>query len=60
MIEPTETESKETLDGFIEAMIDIAETAKTDPEQLANAPITAPVSRPNETAAAKDLNIASI
>ncbi len=58
MIEPTETESKETLDAFIAAMIEIAEQAETDPEQLKAAPVTTPVSRPNETAAAKNLNIA--
>ena len=60
MIEPTETESKETLDAFIEAMIEIAEQARTKPEALKNAPITTPVSRPNETAAAKNPNIASL
>jgi glycine dehydrogenase subunit 2 len=58
MIEPTETESKETLDAFITAMIEIAELARTDPEALKAAPITTPVSRPNETAAAKNLNVA--
>lgn len=60
MIEPTETESKETLDAFIEAMIEIAQLAESDPDQLKAAPITAPVSRPDETAAAKNLNIASL
>jgi len=58
MIEPTETESKETLDAFIEAMIDIAGLAVTDPEALTSAPTTTCVSRPNETAAAKNLDIA--
>ncbi|MFA5424100.1 MAG: aminomethyl-transferring glycine dehydrogenase subunit GcvPB [Phycisphaerae bacterium] len=57
MIEPTETESKETLDEFIEAMIEIAKLAKTDPEKLKEAPVTTPVSRPDETAAAKNLDI---
>ena len=60
MVEPTETESKETLDAFIAAMIEIAELAGKDPEQLKAAPVTTPVSRPNETAAAKNLNIASL
>jgi len=60
MIEPTETESKETLDAFIEAMIEIAEEAITEPDTLKNAPITTPVSRPNETVAAKNPNIASL
>jgi glycine dehydrogenase subunit 2 len=53
MIEPTESESKETLDEFIEAMIDIAETAKTNPENILNAPLNTAVSRPDETLAAR-------
>jgi len=60
MIEPTETESKETLDAFIAAMIDIAERAKTDPESLRQAPISTPVSRLDETTAARKPNIACI
>ncbi len=60
MIEPTETESKETLDAFIDAMIEIAELAESEPEKLKTAPIKAPVSRPDETAAARNLNIASL
>ena len=60
MIEPTESESKETLDGFIDAMIDIAEQAGSDPARLKTAPATAPVCRPNETAAARNLNIACL
>jgi glycine dehydrogenase subunit 2 len=58
MIEPTETESKETLDSFVDAMIEIAEQAENEPEKLKTAPATAVVCRPNETAAAKNLNIA--
>ncbi len=57
MIEPTETESKETLDAFLDAMIEIAGLAENDPEKLKAAPITTPVSRPDEVAAAKNLNI---
>ncbi len=60
MIEPTETESKETLDAFIAAMIEIAELAEKDPEAPQSGPLTTPVSRPNETAAAKNLDIASL
>jgi len=60
MIEPTETESKETLDGFIDAMIEIAEQAGSDPDKLRTAPTTAPVCRPNETVAAKNLDIACL
>jgi glycine dehydrogenase subunit 2 len=58
MIEPTESESKETLDGFIGAMIEIADLAAADPEVLKAAPVNAPVCRPDETTAAKNLNIA--
>ncbi len=58
MIEPTETESKETLDEFIAVMIEIAKLAKTNPDELKKAPVTTPVSRPDETAAAKNLDIA--
>jgi glycine dehydrogenase subunit 2 len=57
MIEPTETESKETLDAFIDAMIEIAGLAENDPEKLKAAPTTTPVSRPDEVAAAKNPNI---
>jgi len=60
MIEPTETESKETLDAFIDAMIELAQLAETAPEQLKAAPTTTPVSRPDEVAAAKNLNIACL
>jgi len=58
MIEPTETESKETLDSFIDAMIEIAEQAENEPEKLKTTPTTAVVCRPNEAVAAKNLNIA--
>lgn len=58
MIEPTETESKETLDLFIEAMIEIADLAIRDPKQLKEAPRTTPVCRPDETLAARNLDIA--
>jgi glycine dehydrogenase subunit 2 len=53
MIEPTETESKETLDEFIDAMIQIAEEAQTDPEHVRNAPHTTFISRPDEAKAAR-------
>ena len=53
MIEPTETESKETLDGFIEIMKHIAEEALTDPESMKTAPHTTPVRRLDETTAAR-------
>ena len=53
MIEPTETESKETLDKFIDAMIKISELAKENPDKLHNAPITTPVQRLDEVKAAR-------
>ena len=53
MIEPTETESKETLDGFIEIMRHIADEAISDPESLKTAPHTTPVRRLDETTAAR-------
>ncbi|HPP32128.1 MAG TPA: aminomethyl-transferring glycine dehydrogenase subunit GcvPB, partial [Soehngenia sp.] len=55
MIEPTETESKETLDEFIEAMIKIAKEAKENPELLKTAPHNTVVRRPNEVKAARDI-----
>ena len=58
MIEPTETESKETIDGFIEAMIDIAKQAETDPDSFKDLPKTTPVGRLDETKAAKLLDLA--
>ncbi|HIQ84743.1 MAG TPA: aminomethyl-transferring glycine dehydrogenase subunit GcvPB [Candidatus Cryptobacteroides excrementigallinarum] len=53
MIEPTETESPETLDAFIEVMRKIAEEAKTNPGLLHSAPVTVPIGRPDETKAAR-------
>jgi glycine dehydrogenase subunit 2 len=55
MIEPTETESKETLDAFADALIRIAEEAHTEPETLKNAPHNTPVGRLDEVKAAKEL-----
>jgi glycine dehydrogenase subunit 2 len=55
LIEPTETETKETLDEFIEAMKQVAEEAHTNPDLLHNAPVNAPVRRVDEVKAAKDL-----
>ena len=54
MIEPTETESKETLDAFIEVMEKIAREAKETPELVKGAPHNTPVSRPDETMAARE------
>jgi glycine dehydrogenase subunit 2 len=55
MIEPTETESKETLDGFVEAMKQIAREAKENPEILHEAPHATPFGRLDEVQAAKQL-----
>ncbi|MBQ4007270.1 MAG: aminomethyl-transferring glycine dehydrogenase subunit GcvPB, partial [Muribaculaceae bacterium] len=52
MIEPTENESKETLDGFIEVMKTIAREAKEDPEMVKSAPHNTPVRRLDDTQAA--------
>jgi glycine dehydrogenase subunit 2 len=53
MIEPTETESVETLDRFVEVMHDIASRAESDPESIKRAPVTTPVGRLDEAAAAR-------
>ncbi|MDY0234906.1 MAG: aminomethyl-transferring glycine dehydrogenase subunit GcvPB [Gudongella sp.] len=57
MIEPTETESKETLDEFIEAMIQIAKEAESDPQLVKSAPHNTLVRRPDEVKAARDINV---
>ena len=53
MIEPTETESKETLDEFVEAMLAIAREARETPEALHDAPTRTPVGRLDEARAAR-------
>jgi glycine dehydrogenase subunit 2 len=55
MIEPTETETKETLDRFVDTLLQIADEAKNNPEILHNAPTKAPFGRFDEVKAAKDL-----
>lgn len=55
LIEPTETETKAALDEFVEAMEQIAEEARRNPELLRKAPHTAPVRRLDETRAAREL-----
>jgi glycine dehydrogenase subunit 2 len=55
MIEPTETESRETLDAFCDALINIAREAREQPELLHDAPHNTPVRRCDELKAAKDL-----
>ena len=57
MIEPTETESRESLDGFIAAMRQIADEAKADPDMLHQAPVTTPVRRLDEARASRELDV---
>jgi glycine dehydrogenase subunit 2 len=57
LIEPTETESIETLDAFADALIAIAREAETDPETVKTAPHTAPVRRLDEAGAARNPNL---
>ncbi len=57
MVEPTETESKETLDAFAEAMTEIARLAREDPQQLRDAPKNTPVSRLDITAAERRMDL---
>jgi glycine dehydrogenase subunit 2 len=53
MVEPTETETRETLDGFAEALAEILREAAEDPEIATGAPYTTPVRRLDEVGAAK-------
>jgi len=53
MIEPTETESKETMDAFIAVMLEAAQLAGSDPDALHEAPVNTPVGRLDETRAAR-------
>ncbi|MCK4993775.1 MAG: aminomethyl-transferring glycine dehydrogenase subunit GcvPB [Candidatus Omnitrophica bacterium] len=57
MIEPTETESKETLDWFVEKMIEAAKLAVRDPQKIKAAPVNMPVKRLDETKAARMLKL---
>jgi glycine dehydrogenase subunit 2 len=53
LVEPTETETKETLDAFAQALSDILREAREDPDLARNAPYTTPVRRLDEAGAAK-------
>lgn len=57
MVEPTETESIETLDAFVDAMLQIADEAESDPEMVAGAPYTTEYKRLDEVGANRSLNI---
>ncbi len=54
MIEPTETESKQAIDDYVDALLQIAEEAKTDPDLLHEAPHNAPIRRLDEVTAARE------
>ncbi len=58
LIEPTETETKQDLDAFADALIEIREQARRDPEAVKQAPVTMPVRRLDDVRAAKHLDIA--
>ncbi|MBN1757299.1 MAG: aminomethyl-transferring glycine dehydrogenase subunit GcvPB [Chitinispirillaceae bacterium] len=60
MIEPTETESKETLDDFIAAMKEVASVAEESPDSLKKAPVSTPVGRLDETKAAREMDFSYI
>jgi glycine dehydrogenase subunit 2 len=53
LVEPTESESKESIDGFCDAMLAIAREAETDPELVRGAPHTAALRRLDEATAAR-------
>ncbi|MFQ6042877.1 MAG: aminomethyl-transferring glycine dehydrogenase subunit GcvPB [Candidatus Poribacteria bacterium] len=57
MIEPTETESKETLDGFVEKMIEIAQASESNPDAVKESPKSTPVGRLDEVTAARKPNL---
>jgi glycine dehydrogenase subunit 2 len=58
LVEPTETESKETLDEFVEVMADLLALSKSDPQAMKDAPVTLPVRRLDDVKAARELDIA--
>ena len=57
MVEPTETESKETIDSFAEAMVSISKEVEENPDIILQAPINTPVSRLDEGLAARNLDV---
>ena len=56
MIEPTETESKQAMDDFVDVMLEADDLSKTNPKEFADLPKTTPISRPDEVKAARELN----
>jgi len=57
MIEPTESETKETLDRFVSALLEINEKINSDPDLIRDAPMTTPVIRLDETKAKRELDL---
>jgi glycine dehydrogenase subunit 2 len=57
MVEPTETESRETLDAFADVLLQVAREAEEDPDLLHEAPVTTPVRRLDEAKAARELKL---
>jgi glycine dehydrogenase subunit 2 len=58
LIEPTETEDKETLDAFIAALVEIRREAESNAERVTGAPLTLPVKRLDDVRAARELDLA--
>jgi len=58
LIEPTETEAKQDLDAFVDALIEIRTQARSDPDKVKQAPVTTPVRRLDDVRAAKQLDLA--
>ena len=57
MIEPTESEDRDVLDNFVSVLEELIEVAKTNPDQLHDAPITTPVGRLDEVKAAREMRL---
>lgn len=57
LIEPTETETREQMDQFVDAMIKIRELARTNPEKMKQAPLTQPVKRVDDVKAVRELDV---
>ena len=58
LIEPTESETKETLDRFVDALVEIREEARQDADKVKGAPYTLPVRRLDDVKAARQLDLA--
>jgi glycine dehydrogenase subunit 2 len=57
LVEPTETETREELDAFVDALVRIKDEARTDAEMVKGAPYTTPVRRLDDVKAARELNL---